>query len=332
MSHEFATTFARFHQFLGPAETSHVTYVDPGYPTPGPSTVTQELRRVAKVVFGGRKHQKLLLNAEAGSIQPDVLAGMVFGFMPRSRRPTVAIMGDMWQPDAGLTGRIQRAMIRLADRGIDHYIVYSSEALDVFPRMFGIDPAKVRLALYFYSFSDQELALARPASEGEHVFAGGNTHRDYDPVIEAARAFPDETFVLATNLLDDRTDLPANIRAGAVDHAEFVDLMARSKVVLIPVRRDLDRSNSQQTYLNAMMMGKPVVISDVFGVRDHAINGESITIVDGSAGSYVDSIGWLLDPANADKRDELVANGRRDAARFSRPEHARSVMNLMAGL
>jgi glycosyltransferase involved in cell wall biosynthesis len=332
VSRAFATTFARFHQFLGPDGAPEVTYLDPGYPTPGPSTLVEELRRIYRVVRHGRHHRKLLLNAEAGSIQPDVVAAAVLGLLPRSKRPKIAIMGDMWQPNPGLRGRIDRLMIRLADRAIDRYIVYSSEALTAFPDTWGLDRAKCRYVLYFYSFGDEELGRAISAAEGEHIFAGGNAHRDYEPLVEAARSFPDQTFILATNRLDGHRNLPDNVIAGPVSHDHFVDLMARSKMVVIPVRRDLTRSNSQQTYLNAMMMGKPVIISEVFGVRDHATPGESIVIVDGSAGGYVDAIASLLDERNQSRTAELIVAGRRAAAGFSRRHHARSVIDLMADL
>ena len=280
----------------------------------------------------GRNHRKLLLNAEAGTIQPDVVAAAVLGFLPRSKRPVIAIMGDMWQPNSGLRGFVDRQMIKLADRAIDCYIVYSSEALTAFPETWGLDPAKCRYALYFYSFSDEELAKAIPAAEGKHIFAGGNAHRDYRPLVEAARSFPDEHLVLATNRLDDAGDLPANVTVGPVSHDRFVELMAESKMVVIPVRKDLTRSNSQQTYLNAMMMGKPVVISEVFGVRDHATDGESILIVDGSTQGYVEAIGTLLDEQRRAETDRLIVGGRHAAAQFSRPQHARSVIDLMASL
>ncbi len=55
-------------------------------------------------------------------------------------------------------------------------------------------------------------------------------------------------------------------------------------------------------------------------------------IVDGSTQGYVDAIGALLDEQRRAETDRLIVGGRHAAAQFSRPQHARSVIDLMASL
>ena len=63
--------------------------------------------------------------------------------------------------------------------------------------------------------------LAAPAPpQGDHIFAGGNSHRDYLPYLEAIDFLRDIEFVIATNLLEDKT-LSPNVRVGAVSRTEF---------------------------------------------------------------------------------------------------------------
>ena len=60
------------------------------------------------------------------------------------------------------------------------------------------------------------------------------------------------------------------------------------------MRAGLVRGTGQQTYLNAMAMGKPVVVSDVAGARGYVENGRTGLIVDGSAEGYVRALRRLL--------------------------------------
>lgn len=72
---------------------------------------------------------------------------------------------------------------------------------------------------------------------------------------------------------------PANLQARAVDHAGFLDLLARSDVVCLPLVTGTERSMGQQSYLNAMLCGKPVVVTDATGVRDHVDPDEHALVV-----------------------------------------------------
>ena len=52
--------------------------------------------------------------------------------------------------------------------------------------------------------------------------------------------------------------------------------MAGCRLAVIPMKKGLLHSGGQQTYLNAMAMGKPVIVVDDFGAKDyieHGVNG-----------------------------------------------------------
>jgi glycosyltransferase involved in cell wall biosynthesis len=255
----------------------------------------------------------LLLDSSAGSLHPDLLAAALLGFVPPLWRPPVVLMGCMWERRPGVRGLAQRLAIRLADRGISRYAVQTRDELCTFPEIWGVDPVKLRFVPYFWTMDEADLD---GATIGDHVFAGGNSHRDYEPLLAAAESFPDTRFVLATNRLESAV-LPANVEAGPVPHARFVELMQTARLVVVPLRPGLARGAGQQTYLNAMAMGKAVVVPDVAGVRNYVTAGVTGLVCEPSPTGYSEALAVLLGPGG---RDLTMKMG--DAARAaSRPSY-----------
>jgi glycosyltransferase involved in cell wall biosynthesis len=218
----------------------------------------------------------------------------------------MVMAGCMWEPTKGWRGIIEKLIVKMADRAIHSYAVQSSEELTLFPDTWGVSPAKIRLCPYFFSVS-KRVDLTTPAPPADHVFAGGNSHRAYDSLLEAARYFPERHFILATHLLREHPNLPPNVIAGPITPEDYTNLTRSAAAVVVPIRPGLRRAAGQQTYLGAMWFGKPTIVTDTLGVHDHVQDGETGFIVDGSVESYIRVLGWIFDPAN---HEQVVRLGR----------------------
>jgi glycosyltransferase involved in cell wall biosynthesis len=313
--HSFASTL-KF-----PCWGSRVRTLDLSYRAPANHGLHDEVITIWRILQAARSEAALLLNSSSGSLYPDVLACVLLGFVPKRYRPAIALMGDMWEPNSGLRGAIEKVVIRLADRGIDRYVVYSTEEMDIFPRLWRVDPKKMGLCLCYYHVSDDDLAGAEPANEG-HIFAGGDSGRDYGPLVEAARRFPNTRFLLATQWVSPRP-LPPNVetvlakRTGRDSHREFIRLMRTARAVVVPLQRGMKRSVGQQTYLNSMYMGKATIVVGTLGVRDHVSNGHDALIVDGTEEDYVRALEWVLAPENQACIALMAKKARAKARMFS---------------
>lgn len=291
--------------------------------------LTDELRMFWRILHLARRERLWLLRSSWGRTNPDVLAAAIIGLWPRRRRPTIVLQGCMWQPDPGLRGALQRLVVRLADRAITLYVVQSSEEMTLFPQTWGISPQKTRRCLYFATFTERDLAHP-PPPPGDYVFAGGNSHRVYEPLLAAARHFPERSFILATNRLQG-TPLPPNVTARPVPHREFVALMQGAAAVVVPLRQGMRRAVGQQTYLNSMWLGKPTIVTDGLAVRDHVADGETALVVDGSAAGYVAALRRVLDPANAAETARMGHAARAAVVnQFTFPHHAACLLRVMA--
>lgn len=271
-------------------------------------SLLSEIKFIPQLVRATSKAKLFLLDSTSGKIHPDVLATILIRLLPRSHRPVIVFMGAMWQKDDGIKGLMQKLMLRLADGAIARYAVQSTDEIPLFASAWGISESKMRFVPYIYTFTDKDLSLPAPAREG-FIFAGGNSHRDYEPFLEAINLLREHKFVIATHLLEGKT-LPPNVKAGPVPRDEFIRLMRASAAVVVPMKKGLIRAVGQQTYLNAMMLGKPTIVSNALGVIDHVQDGQTAIVVDGEPESYVQAIRKVMDPANQVEIDQMCQNAR----------------------
>lgn len=211
-------------------------------------------------------------------------------FARRRRGPHVVITDSTWTP-----GPAHRLALRVVDSPKTTYCVLSTDELANFPRTWGVDPARVVFTPFYWTLAERP-RRADPGGSG--VFAGGDSLRDYATLLTAVRHV-DQHVEIATRIRLTRC-VPRNVTTSDVRPSRFLDLMRSSAVVVVPLRLGLARSAGQQTYLNAMALGKLVVVSDVPGVRDHITHGETGLIVPaGDPDALARELLWATDPANA---------------------------------
>ena len=291
----------------------------------GDESVAGQLKLLIRILQAARSTRILLLNGPSGTLKPDLLAAAVLGFWRKTSRPLIVIMGDVWQKDPGIHGLVQKFLLRLADRAISRYLPLSAEEIPEFSRAWGIPENKARYLPYFFTITQQDLNAPEPAPES-FVFSGGNAFRDYESLLKAAEALPDQLFVIASRVLDGRK-LPPNAKAGHVSRPEFIRLMRASRLVVVPNRQDIIRSVGQQTYLNAMMLGKPTIINRSLGVCDYVRPNETALVVDGTPENYVQAIRWVLDEANRPAVDRMCRTARESVLRnFSFENHCEALL------
>lgn len=264
-------------------------------------------RATARLVAGGAQGRGLVLQGSAGfdARYVDLLAAMA---VARLRRPPPLVLSECtWEPgSAALARRLPlvggRGTARLAVRAMDGdhvtFCVLSSAERERFPSTWGVDSARVAFTPFTITLTDEELS-APPPPAGATVFAGGNSLRDYDALLAAAPGIP-APLVVATSRLEGRSGVPANVRAGPMSHRDYQREMRAARVVVVPLEDNRWRSSGQQTYLNAMALGKPVVVTDVMGVRDYVEHRETAVVVPPADPQAMgEAVRYLLDPDNA---------------------------------
>lgn len=252
----------------------------------------------------------------------DLILAAILKFVPARRRPRILITDATWEPQSRALARKTRLpasffglpikmFIRMLDAPNVHYAVLSRAELATFPRTWGVPHKRVVYTPYPATINaDTEYV------RGHHMFAGGNSLRDYVTLAAALRMLDG----------DDRPGMKAVVATSAeppVDVAglswvtwrwqerkDYDLLLAKAAFVLVPLEAAM-RSGGQQTYLNAMLLEKPVIVSDVPGVRDYIDDGRTGVIVPaGDAKALHRAIADVLDPGRADFYEQMGRDAR----------------------
>jgi glycosyltransferase involved in cell wall biosynthesis len=167
---------------------------------------------------------------------------------------------------------------------IDEIFVYSN-----YQRSFAVDRLKMpEVNVHLIQFhADARFFRPVPSSRKARdlVSAAGLEHRDYDVLVQAARQLPDLSFQLAAASPWSKNRnrvagaaLPENVKARAMTWFELRPLYADSFAVVVPVV-ETDFQAGITVVLEAMAMGRPVIVTKTAGRSD--------TIIDGVTGIYV---------------------------------------------
>ncbi len=262
-----------------------------------------EIKLFFRVLQASLEEHTLLLFSSRGYLKPELLAIAFISLWPKRYRPVILFYGEMFESDTGIRGLISRSIIKLADRAINCYLLYSQAECQTFSNFWGIDKKKPRFC-HFYRNLEHDVKVSKQTRD-QHIFAGGNSFRNYEPFVQSARLLPEYEFVICTNRLSNRDDLPSNIRAGLVSHEEFVMLMNSAGAVVVPLRQDTRRIAGLLVYLESMWLKKPTIVSDALGVCEYVEHGVTGLVVDGTPESYVDAIRWVMDPKNDEEIEHM---------------------------
>lgn len=275
------------------------------------------LRHVWRTVRRGVAHDVVLLN---GSGREDQLSALL---LRRLRPRTRIILTDCtWQLP---TSRARRAGERLLVRALDGpattYCVLSRAEADAFPSTWGVDASRVRVTHWYVGLREADLHRCAEADEagGEGIFAGGDSMRDYRPLLEAAGSLDVAVRVAARQ--PPPLPPPPNVIFEPVEEDEYLRLMRRARVVVVALSGGTERSAGQNNYLNPMALGKLVVVTDGTGVREYVEDGVTgLVVPPGDVGALAAALQWALDPANASACRRICDQAQRVALERFGPE------------
>jgi glycosyltransferase involved in cell wall biosynthesis len=151
---------------------------------------------------------------------------------------------------------------------------------DLSQRVLGI-PSE-QMALVPYQVDAQFWSAAPGVAEERLISSAGLEYRDYPTLFEAVDGLDVRVVVGAAshwsrrhNTAHDRR--PAkNVEVGSFDYFALRDLYARSAIVVVPLA-DVDFQAGVTTILEAMAMGKPVIVTHSLGQTDVVEDRRTIT-------------------------------------------------------
>jgi len=246
----------------------------------------------------------------------DPMCGLIFASLARMlhlKTPPMVISMFLLRPwKSEFMDRLRHIFADYGLKRVRKIICFSSYEVARYSREFPRHAAKLAFVPVGTdpTILDLEAEAARQKQEPPqpYVFSGGTTNRDYHTLAGAIRRLPDTRF----KIIAKKGDFP-----GEQSNLEFLDnvyganyerAVLDSTIVVLPLY-DQCFASGQLTLLRAMELGKPVVASDVPGVRDYITDGEDGVLVSaGDEAAMTEAIVRLLD--DPDGRLRLGANAR----------------------
>jgi len=267
----------------------------------------------------------------------DLLAGVLLRVLARDVRvvvsdatiePGSAALAARLAPGAGPVLRLlSRLLVHAVDSPRVVWCVLSTAEVDGFRSAWGIRHGEVVFTPFSHSFPRRQ--PVEGVRNGEHVFSGGSSLRDYGLLLESWTEDLPPLRVATRRPVDGVERAHGVIEVGPTSPADFMRLMASSRVVVLPLAR-ARRSTGQQTCLNALLLGRPLVVTDTPGVRDHVEDGVTGLVVPSDAAALRAAVRRLVgDPALADR---LGSARRRSVLERFEPRHYRRRLLEVAGV
>jgi glycosyltransferase involved in cell wall biosynthesis len=204
-------------------------------------------------------------------------------------------------------GGVVRAAVRALDGPHVTYCVFSHEERDLFCRTFGIARERVEVVRYAHSLWGR---VDGPTRDVGYAFAGGDSLRDYETLIAAVDGLDAQVLIGTNKSLE---VLPSNVKRSfpPTEFHKYNDVLADAHAVVVPVRAQARRGAGLVTYLNAMALGKPVIVSDTPAAREYVEHERTgILVPPEDPKALRTAIEWVFDPANADETREIGQRAR----------------------
>jgi len=200
---------------------------------------------------------------------------------------TLIVMTFIYKRKGGFAGRIYESFIKYVvnSRFIDKIIVYSSKEVDYYSHIFESSASKfVSIPLGIEQIKG---TVTNNFDEGSFILSVGRSNRDYPFLIEALKESEFKVKILSDKPFKTTSE---NIEIyNDVCGEDMFAIMRKCFCVVIP----LDNPNisaGQLVILQAMQLGKPVIVTESNGIADYIKNNYNGFIINKSKDDLINAI------------------------------------------
>ncbi len=237
-----------------------------------PRGILKDIRAAFRVFRLRRNYDVIVL----GTSRVSSLFAILSALWPGKRVPMLIVPCQWFPPRNRIHFRLKKTQFKIMSRAVTKYVVWASHEVHDLATTFSIPEHKFLHIPHHHTLEGYTFAV----SSGDYIFSGGDGNRDYETLLKAIGGFGTKV-VIATRLSNWHGNLPVppQVKAFPTSASDFRNWMAGSRLVVVPMRRGNLHIGGEQTYLNAMAMGKPVIVADDIGAPDYVKNGVNGLVV-----------------------------------------------------
>lgn len=228
-----------------------------------------------------------------GSDRIGLFFGVAQRIFRRRRVPHIFLNFFIYQAGGRFGWALRRSVCRLAVESASCALVHRMVEVDAYSRALDLPAAKFCFVPDHATVFNTEVDVR----DDGYIFSGGDANRDYPLLIEAVKSLPYRVIIVAFQRDHFKNvKIPENIEIiPPVPKQRFLELMAHASLIIVPLKRRLLHVGGRQTYLDAMTLGKPIVVTDL-NASDYVTNGVTgILIPPGDAGALRESIKRVME-------------------------------------
>lgn len=244
-----------------------------------------------------------------------------------SRQVMTEVFIDDPKPDHP-AWRLKTWLHRLVARRSLGVLTSSTAEIRAVSERFAMEPSRL---IFVPLHSNIHKPAGSPRNDG-FILSAGRTWRDYPTLLAAAADIRAPIVIICGERDVPPGDLPPNVTVlREVPRDQYLDYLRRCALVALPLA-PTRRSTGQVVMLEAMALGKPVVVTRSPGITDYIRDGENGLLVEpGDPGGLARAVRQLLeDRALADRVSNRALEDTKRHHTFDR--HAADKLNAIGEL
>lgn len=224
------------------------------------------------------------------------VAGLFYSFFKQiffQRKPQLVLMGFFFKKRSNrLYAALRYYFTKAALAGVDKVMCYSSTEAEYYNKLFRCRKRKFCFVPYGINVVRVDEMLRQHANgkygrgeknaagdSSDFVFSVGSSNRDYRTLFEAVAGLDTRVVVFAKKYNVAGLTVPDNVELRFdVYGDEYNHHLLAAKCIVVPLD-DPELSSGQMVLLESMAFGKPVVVTEVWGVTDYVDDGRNAMLV-----------------------------------------------------
>jgi glycosyltransferase involved in cell wall biosynthesis len=203
-----------------------------------------------------------------------------------SHKPVVAWLFNVGTCNTGL----RRKLAQMSLSHIDYFVVHTRREIEIYSEWLGLPTDRFE----FLPYQASDIAIEYQEDlQTPFIASLGSAHRDFPTLFEAVKQLNIKTVVATGKGAVEGLSIPEQVELPfGISRAECFRLAQQARLNIVPLQpKEGVTAAGQVTLVEAMFMGRPLIVTNFYGAEDYIIHGKT---------------GWLVEPNSLESMTEAI--------------------------